>query len=106
MIGIGQYLKLKNDINYGMDEPEEFKFFDFAENDGGNSNRNSLIGRESNKSDNIYQVYETYLYIYDENDIYLNILNKYYATINEKEIYFYSTEQKNELCDIWYIYKS
>ena len=105
MIGIGQYLKIKNDIKLGIEEPEEFKLFEFSENDG-NSNRNSLMGRESNKSDNTYQIYETYLYLCDENDIYLNILNKYYATINEKEIYFYTSEQKNELCDVWYIYKS
>ena len=106
MIGIGQYLKIKNDMNVGIEEPEEFKLFEFSENDG-NSNRNSLIGRESNKSDNnIYQLYETYLFLYEEGDIYLNILNKYYATINEKEIYFYTSEQKNELYDVWYIYKS
>ena len=105
MIGIGQYLKIKNDMNVGIEEPDEFKLFEFSEYDG-NSNRNSLIGRESNKSDNTHQLYETYLYIYEEGDIYINILNKYYATINEKEIYFYTSEQKNELCDVWYIYKS
>ena len=38
-------------MNVGIEEPEEFKLFEFSENDG-NSNRNSLIGRESNKSDN------------------------------------------------------
>ena len=105
MIGIAQYLKIKNDMKNEIEEPEEFKLYECSENDG-SSNRNSLLGRDSNKSDNIFQLNESYLYRYEESDSHLNTLKKYYALIKEKEILFFSSEQKSEFIDIWYINKS
>ena len=36
----------------------------------------------------------------------INKLNKYYAMLSGKEILFFSSELKNELCDLWFIYNS
>jgi len=52
----------------------------------------------------------------DDNEVFLykfcddinnnqNILNNFYAVLSEKEILFFTSESKNELCDLWYIYK-
>ena len=101
LIGINKYLKLKNEMENGIEEPEEFVLCEYSENDG-SSNRNSLIGRDSNKSENIFQLVEAYLYKYDDN----NNLIKCYAWIKEKEIIFFTSEQKNEIIDLWYINKS
>ena len=105
MIGISQYLKLKNEIKDDIEELEEFQLCEGSENDG-SSNTNSLLGRDSNKSENIFQLNETYLYKYDDNDFHFSFLNKYYALLKEKEIIFFTSEQKNEFCDIWYINRS
>ena len=45
--------------------------------------------------------YGAYLYKYseEENDMF----KKYYAVISQKEILFYSSNLKNELCSIWYV---
>jgi len=45
--------------------------------------------------------YGAYLYKYseEENDMF----KKYYAVISQKEILFYSSNLKNELCAIWYV---
>jgi tRNA A-37 threonylcarbamoyl transferase component Bud32 len=50
---------------------------------------------------NIEHDYGTYLYKYaeEENDI----LKKYYAVISQKEILFYSSHLRNDLCTIWYL---
>ena len=80
---------MKGDI----DEPEEFKLFEFSENDG-SSNTNSAKGRDSNKSENIVQLTETYLFKYEENDYHVNILSKYYASLKEKEIIFLLTKRR------------
>ena len=105
LIGIGNYLKLKNEMKEDMEEPEEFKLYEGSENDG-SSNTNSLLGRDSNKSENIFLSNETYLYRYEENEFHLNILSKCYAVIKEKEILFFTSEQKTEFIGIWYINKS
>ena len=105
LIGILQFKKIKNEMKEDIDEPEEFKLFEFSENDG-SSNTNSAKGRDSNKSENIFQLTETYLFKYEENDYHVNILSKYYASLKEKEIIFFANEMKNEFCDIWYINKS
>ncbi len=34
------------------------------------------------------------------------ILNKFYGVLSKKEILFFSSDLKNELCDLWYINKS
>ena len=101
IIGPKSFNIKEDEKNDDIDEPEEFVLCEYSENDNDNSN-----GRDSNKSDNTFPLNETYLYKYDENDFHQNILNKYYALIKEKEIIFFTTEQKNEFCDIWYINKS
>ena len=104
VIGVEQYLKFNNDLRNDIEAPEEFMLCEYSEND--DSNRNSLIGRDSNKSDNIFQLNEAYLFKYDENDFHQNIFNKYYALLKDKEIIFFTSEQKKEYCDLWYINKS
>ena len=106
-IGMEHGLKLKEEIKINIEEPEpeEFMLCEYSDND--NESRNSLCGRDSNKSDNIFQLNETYLYKYNDTDSLLNnSLEKYYALIKEKELLFFSSEKKAELLDIWYINKS
>ena len=103
-IGLECNLKLKEEIKNNVVEPDEFILCEYSDND--DENRNSLCGRDSNKSDNIFQLNEAYLYRYSDNDLQPNILNKYYALIKEKEILFFSSDQKTDLNDIWYINKS
>ena len=43
-----------------------------------------------------------YLYKYSEEDN--DVFKKYYAVISQKEILFYSSNLRNELCTIWYVY--
>ena len=59
---------------------------------------------DENKNNEDY-LDELFLYKFDDDD-FLNKLNKYYAMISEKEILFFSSELKNELCDLWYLNKS
>ena len=56
---------------------------------------------EYNSDDN-----EVFLYKFcDDINNNQNILNNFYAVLSEKEILFFTSESKNELCDLWYIYK-
>ena len=77
-------LKLKNK-NFNMQESSYLK-----------ENR---VTEDSNK---IYLEEATgfYLYKYSEEDYHIS-LQKYYAVINKKEILFFSSNLKNELCTIW-----
>jgi serine/threonine protein kinase len=77
-------LKLKNK-NFNMQESSYLK-----EN------------RVTEDSNNIYLEEATgfYLYKYSEEDYHIS-LQKYYAVINKKEILFFSSNLKNELCTIW-----
>ena len=106
VIGLESCLKWKEEIkNNNIEEPEEFMLCEYTDNE--DENRNSLCGRDSNKSENIFQLNEAYLYKHNENDILQNnALDKYYTLIKEKELLFFSSEQKTELLDIWYINKS
>ena len=103
IIGAERY-NWKEEIKNDIEEPEEFMLCEYSDND--DENRNSSGGRDSNKSDNIFQLSESYLYKYNENDTFLNSLDKYYAIIKEKELLFFTSEQKTELLDLWYINKS
>ena len=104
MIGLECNFKLKEEIKNNIAEPDEFMLCEYSDND--DENRNSFCGRDSNKSDNIFQLNEAYLYRYTENDLQPNILNKYYAVIKDREILFFSSDQKTDLNDLWYINKS
>ena len=103
IIGAERY-NWKEEIKNDIEEPEEFMLCEYSDND--DENRNSSGGRDSNKSDNIFQLSESYLYKYNENDTFLNSLDKYYSIIKEKELLFFTSEQKTELLDLWYINKS
>ena len=105
LIGVGQYQKFKDGLKEEVEEPEEFKLCEYSENEE-SSNRNSLKDRDSYKSDNIFQITETYLYKYEEDDCYFNMVNKYYALLKDKEILFFTNEQKTDLSNIWYINKT
>ena len=59
------------------------------------------ININHSSSSNIEQEYESYLYKYSEEDN--DLFKKYYAVISQKEILFYSSNLKNELCTIWYV---
>ena len=104
VIGMESTLKLKEELKNDIEEPEEFMLCECSDND--DDNRNNICDRESNKANNIFQLNESYLYKYEDNEIYPSNLNKYYALIKEKEILFFHSEQKIELVDIWYINKS
>ena len=63
--------------------------------------KNDLNEEEVNNDSN-----EVFLYkMCDDVNNNQNILNKFYAVLSQKEILFFSSEYKNELCDLWYIYK-
>ncbi len=62
--------------------------------------RKSIIEEENNKI-SIGEETGCYLFKYSEEDYHVN-LQKYYAVINKKEILFFSSNLKNELCTIWY----
>ena len=79
---------------------------DIFENKNINKNKLSELIEEidiSNNNNPLNPVFEygNYLYKYSEEDN--DIFKKYYAVISQKEILFYSSNLKNELCSIWYI---
>ena len=104
IIGAEHIFKLNEEIKNEIDEPEEFILCEYSDNDG--DNKNSFCAKDNTKSGNISQLNEVYLLKYEENDFHINNLNKYYALIEGKELLFFSSEQKNEFCDLWYINKS
>ena len=104
IIGADHIFKLNEEIKNEIDEPEEFILCEYSDNDG--DNKNSFCAKDNTKSGNISQLNEVYLLKYEENDFHINNLNKYYALIEGKELLFFSSEQKNEFCDLWYINKS
>ena len=104
IIGVEGNFKVKEEIKNEIEEPEEFILCEYSDND--EENRNNLFGQDSKKSENIFHLNSAYLFKYDDNDFHSNILNKYFALIKEKEIIFFSSEQKTEFCDLWYINKS
>lgn len=86
--------KLKKE-NKDFEEPGDFVLCEYS-------------GSEENDSENIENsnINEVYLYKFCE-DSYgnQNLLNKFYGVLSEKEILFFSNNLKNELCDLWYIFK-
>ena len=92
--------KLKDEKNE-IEEPAEFELCEYSSEEDCNSNKNG------SKNTYVKEVASdgVYLYKIDDNEN-INKLNKYYAFHSEKEILFFNSEQKTELCDLWFIYKS
>ena len=98
-VKIKPFLKLKGKISSQPD------IFDHTKSkDKSNDKLSELIDEiEISNSNplNPDQEYGTYLYKYSEEDN--DIFKKYFAVISQKEILFYSSNLKNELCAIWYV---
>ena len=98
-VKIKPFLKLKGKT---ISQPDIF------ENGNGNDknklceliNEIDISNSNNNPLNNNFE-YGNYLYKYSEEDN--DIFKKYYAVISQKEILFYSSNLKNELCSIWYI---
>ena len=99
-IKIKPYLKLKNK-NSSQNDIFENRI---KNNDNSRDRLSELIDEiniSNSKIINLEHDYGTYLYKYAEEDN--DILKKYYAVIIQKEILFYSSNLRNELCSIWYL---
>ena len=96
--------KIKNDDKDVDDINDFFLCVDSSGDDSPSKNRKNAKNEE-NDEENERNSDELFLYKFDDDD-FLNKLNKYYAMISEKEILFFSSEKKDELCDLWYLYKT
>ena len=94
-MSVGFKLK-KEEENKGLGDPEDFVLCEYSDSDDFNKEDNN------NNNDNNDEVF-LYKYCDDVNN--QNILNRVYSVFSEKEILFFSSELKNELWDLWYIYK-
>ena len=94
-------VQIKSKEEDGLKGLEELVLCEYSGNEDNNSDKNIEINREN------IGFNEAYLYKFceDVNDE-QKILNKFYAVLSEKEILFFSSDLKNEFCDLWYIYKS
>ena len=99
-IRVKPFLKLKGKISSQPDI--------FDNTNGSKKNKEDKLSElidditiSNNNSVNPDIEYGAYLYKYseEENDMF----KKYYAVISQKEILFYSSNLKNELCSIWYV---
>jgi len=88
------------------EEQEDSRSSDFSDNDNDSDDKADISGKKTTKSEKILQVTESYLYIYNPNDLNINNLSKYYALIKNKEIIFFLSEKKTDFNDLWYINKS
>ena len=89
--------KVKDDDN-DLDELNDFVLCEYPSNE-------DFSNMDIKYSNNEVNSDELFLYKFDDDD-FLNKLNKYYAMISEKEILFFKSESKNELCDLWYLHKA
>jgi hypothetical protein len=96
--------KLKNDNNV-VDDPGEFVLCEYSGSEEDSINKISSKNIEFYDEETQMDSNEVYLYKYNEDDI-QNIMTKYYAKLSEKEILFFSSDLKNELYDLWFIYKA
>ena len=99
MIPLSVGAKIKDEKN-DIEEPAELVLCEYSSDEDSNNKNNS-------KNDENKEVFsdEVFLYKLDDNEN-INKLNKYYAMLSGKEILFFSSELKNELCDLWFIYNS
>ena len=99
--------KMKNEI----EEMDEFVLYDMKDNEDSSSNFDIITSKMKDKSNegknnNENEGVNLYKYNEVENSDMQKLLIKYYAIISEKEILFFSSESKDELCDMWFIYNS
>ena len=90
----------KKDKDFKM--PSEFVLCDLSESD--DSQKNMDVIQEEQKDD----IPGIYCFKNNEENNSINqiILNKFYAILSGKEILFFSNENKTELLDLWYVFKS
>ena len=95
--------KLKNDNM--IDEPGEFVLCEYSGSEEDSINKVSSKNIEYYDEETQMDSNEVYLFKFNEDDI-QSIMTKYYAKLSEKEILFFSSDLKNELLDLWFIYKT
>ena len=107
-IKIKPFLKLKGKVLSQPDILENVNKNGQNKDNKENKDKLSELIEEINISNsfplNQEQDYGAYLYKYAEENN--DIFKKYFAVISQKEILFYSSNLKNDLCTIWYIYDS
>jgi len=96
--------KIKNEKDVA-DDPGEFMLCEYNGSDEDSINKNSSKNLEILDEESQIDSDEVYLFKYNEDEFH-NILTKYYAKLSDKEILFFSSELKNDLCDLWFIYKA
>ena len=97
--------KKEKDENNDLDSPEEFCLYEQCEDeDSLKINKNNSKEEEGDNFDS-NEVF-AFKIVEDGNNIYKKVLDKYYVVFSEKELLFFNSENKNELYDLWYIYKS
>ena len=87
------------------DDPGEFVLCEYSGSEEDSINKISSKNIELYDEEAQMDSNEVYLFKVNEDDI-QSIMTKYYAKLSEKEILFFSSDLKNELCDLWYIYKT
>ena len=94
-ISISSKMKEDNIIK----ESEDFVLCEYSGSD--DSDKNIIICEKNNETN------EAYLYkMCEDVNGEQKILNKFYGVLSNKEILFFSSDLKNELCDIWFINRS
>ena len=102
MLPLSVGAKFKKEEKSDLDELSEFILCEPSREDNYN-NHNKKNSKD--EEDNEACSNEIFLYKFNEDD-FLNKLNKYYAMLSDKEILFFDSELKKELCDLWYINKT
>ena len=104
---ISSYTPLKNNLNNNNNLPKQkvgFKISPILKLKKKNENEpkisNFLEEIDNTNNINSEKEYGFYLYKFSEEE-YHSSLKKYYAVLREKEILFYSSNLKDELCTIW-----
>ena len=96
-VGFRSSKEEENDLK----EPGELVLCEYSDEEVDLDN-NKELNVNSNKDIN-----EIYLYkLCEDINGEQKIMNKFYAVLSGKEILFFSSDLKNELCDLWFIYKT
>ena len=95
----------QNDDNKVADDPTDFVLCEYSGSEEDNNNKKSSKNIEFYDEEIQMESNEVYLFKFNEEEI-QSIMTKYYAKLSDKEILFFSSDLKNELCDLWFIYKA